>query len=189
MKTSHTTIKDLEKSAYKTLQPKFGYTNPMQAPRLLKVVVSTGIGSLKDKKKIELVADRLAKITGQKPALRGAKKSIATFKVRTGDPVGFQITLRGKRMNDFLDRLVHISLPRTKDFRGITRTAVDEMGNYTLGIREHTIFAETSDEDLRDVFGMALTVVTSSNDKVQTIAFLEHLGFPFKKEEVKAGKK
>lgn len=186
MKTSHTTIKDLEKSAYKALQPKFGYTNPMQAPRLLKVVVSTGIGSLKDKKKIELVADRLAKITGQKPALRGAKKSIATFKVRTGDPVGFQITLRGKRMNDFLDRLVHISLPRTKDFRGISRTAVDEMGNYTLGIREHTIFAETSDEDLRDVFGMALTVVTSSNDKVQTLAFLEHLGFPFKKEEVKA---
>jgi large subunit ribosomal protein L5 len=161
----------------------------MQSPRLLKVVVSAGIGSIKDKKKIELVADRLAKITGQKPALRGAKKSIATFKVRTGDPVGFQITLRGKRMNDFLDRLVHISLPRTKDFRGITRTAVDEMGNYTLGIREHTIFAETSDEDLRDVFGMALTVVTSSNEKGQTLAFLENLGFPFKKEEVKVVKK
>ena len=88
-------------------------------------------------------------------------------------------------MNDFLDRLTNISLPRTKDFRGISRTSVDEMGNYTFGIREHTIFPETSDEDLKDVFGMAITVVTSSSDKVQTIAFLEHLGFPFKKEEVK----
>jgi large subunit ribosomal protein L5 len=185
MKTNTHTIKDLEKSAYISLKEKFGYVNPMQSPRLLKIVISSGIGSLKDKKKIELVADRLAKITGQKPALRGAKKSIATFKVRTGDPVGFVITLRGKRMNDFLDRLVHISLPRTKDFRGISRTAVDEMGNYTLGIREHTIFPETSDEDLRDVFGMAITVVTSSNDKIQTLAFLEHLGFPFKKGDVK----
>jgi large subunit ribosomal protein L5 len=192
MKTTTHTIKDLQKSAYISLKEKFGYVNPMQSPRLLKIVISSGIGSLKDKKKIELVADRLAKITGQKPALRGAKKSIATFKVRTGDPVGFQITLRGKRMNDFLDRLIHISLPRTKDFRGISRTAVDEMGNYTLGIREHTIFPETSDEDLRDVFGMAITVVTSSNDKIQTLAFLEHLGFPFKKgdaKEVKEGKK
>ena len=189
MKTSHATTRDLEKTSYAALKPKFGYKNPMQSPRLLKVVVSSGIGSLKDKKKIELVADRLAKITGQKAAIRGAKKSIASFKVRTGDPVGFVITLRGKRMIDFLDRLIHISLPRTKDFRGITRTAVDEMGNYTLGVREHTIFAETSDEDLRDVFGIGITVVTSSNDKAQTIAFLEHLGFPFKKDEAKEAKK
>jgi len=185
MKTTTTTtaqtMKELEKATFANLKAVFGYTNPMQAPRLIKVVVSTGIGSIKDKKKIELVADRLAKITGQKPALRGAKKSIASFKVRMGDPVGYQVTLRGKRMTDFLDRLVHISLPRTKDFRGINRTAADAMGNYTLGIREHTIFPETSDEDLKDVFGMAVTVVTSSKDKVQTIAFLEHLGFPFKR--------
>jgi large subunit ribosomal protein L5 len=185
MKTTTTTtvktMKELEKATFAELKADFGYKNPMQAPRLLKVVVSTGIGSIKDKKKIELVADRLAKITGQKPALRGAKKSIASFKVRMGDPVGYQVTLRGKRMTDFLDRLVHISLPRTKDFRGINRTAADAMGNYTLGIREHTIFPETSDEDLKDVFGMAVTVVTSSKDKVQTIAFLEHLGFPFKR--------
>jgi large subunit ribosomal protein L5 len=188
-KNSHKTIKELEKDSFASMKTKFGFTNPMESPRVLKVVISTGIGSLKDKKKIELIADRLAKITGQKAAIRGAKKSIASFKVRTGDPVGFVITLRGKRMIDFLDRLIHISLPRTKDFRGISRTAVDEMGNYTFGIREHTIFPETSDEDLRDVFGMAITVVTSSNEKVKTIAFLEHLGFPFKKEEVKEGKK
>lgn len=180
-KTTAKTMKEFEKATFADLKGAFGYKNPMQAPRLLKVVVSTGIGSIKDKKKIELVADRLAKITGQKPALRGAKKSIASFKVRMGDPVGYQVTLRGKRMTDFLDRLVHISLPRTKDFRGINRTAADAMGNYTLGIREHTIFPETSDEDLKDVFGMAVTVVTSSKDKVQTIAFLEHLGFPFKR--------
>ncbi|HEY4478641.1 MAG TPA: 50S ribosomal protein L5, partial [Candidatus Paceibacterota bacterium] len=88
---------------------------------------------------------------------------------------------RGKRMYDFIDRFVHISLPRTKDFRGISRTAIDEMGNYTLGVKEHTIFAETADEDLRDVFGMGITIVTSSKNKDETIAFLEYLGFPFKK--------
>lgn len=179
------TIYELNKNSFKGMGEKFGWKNPMQSPRLQKVIVSSGIGSVKDKKKVELIADRLAKITGQKPALRGAKKSIATFKVRQGDPVGYQITLRGKRMCDFIDRLVHISLPRTKDFRGISRTGVDEMGNYTLGIKEHTIFAETSDEDLKDVFGMSVTVVTSSKAQKETLAFLEYLGFPFKKEEVK----
>lgn len=180
-----TTTYQLNKDSFKGMGEKFGWKNPMQSPRLMKIVISTGIGSLKDKKKIELIADRIARITGQKPALRGAKKSIATFKVRTGDPVGYQVTLRGKRMCDFVDRLVHIALPRTKDFRGIVRTAVDEMGNYTLGIKEHTIFAETSDEDLKDVFGMGVTIVTSSQKKDQTLAFLEYLGFPFKKEEAK----
>ncbi len=176
------TTYELNKDSFNALKGKFDWKNPMQAPKLLKVVVSTGIGSLKDKKKIDLIIDRLSRITGQKPAIRGAKKSIASFKVRTGDPVGLQITLRGKRMCDFIDRLVHISLPRTKDFRGIPKTSLDEMGNYTLGIKEHTIFAETSDEDLKDVFGIAITVVTSSKKKEETLAFLEYLGFPFKKE-------
>ena len=185
MKHTIKTSKELDRSAFTALKGQFGYTNPMQAPRLVKVVVSIGIGSVKDKKKIELIADRSARITGQKAAIRGSKKSIASFKVREGDPVGYQITLRGARMYDFIDRLIHVALPRTKDFRGISRTAGDEMGNYTLGIREHTIFPETSDEDLKDIFGMALTFVTSSNDKVQTLAFLEHLGFPFKKVAAK----
>lgn len=186
--TSPKTIQELDKASFVGLKDALALKNPMQAPRLSKIVISTGIGSVKDKKKIELIADRLMKITGQKPALRGAKKSIASFKVRTGDPVGYQITLRGKRMTDFLDRLVHIALPRTKDFRGISRTAVDMMGNYTLGVREHTIFPETADEDLKDVFGFAVTIVTTSTDKAQTLPFLEYLGLPFKKEEVK-GKK
>ncbi len=177
------TIKELEKSSYETLKKEYGYTNVMQTPRIKKLVISTGIGSIKDKKKIELIADRLAKITGQKAAPRSAKKSIATFKVREGDVVGYQVTLRGARMYDFLDKLVHIAFPRTKDFRGITTKAVDNMGNYTLGIKEHTIFPETSDEELKDVFGFAVTIVTSSKEPKQTISFLTALGFPFKKAE------
>ncbi len=179
---------EMNKESFKALKEKFDYKNVMQAPKLTKLVISTGTGSVKDKKKIELIADRLAKITGQKPAPRSSKKSIASFKVRQGDLVGYQITLRGKRMADFIDKLVHIALPRTKDFRGISKTAVDEMGNYTLGIKEHTIFPETADEDLKDVFGFAMTIVTTSKKKEETLAFLEYLGFPFKKEEVKKGK-
>src|SRR6185436_3259992 len=140
-------IQDKQKKAFDTLEGDFGYKNKMQVPKIEKVVISVGIGSQKDKKKVELMANRLARITGQKPSVRPSKKSIATFKVREGDPVGYQITLRGQRMQDFLNRLVHVALPRTKDFKGITTTAIDEVGNYTLGIREHTVFPETADED------------------------------------------
>ena len=150
-------------------------------PRVMKVVISTGVGSFKDKNKFKVVEDRLSRITGQKAAPRGAKISIATFKSRQGDIIGYQVTLRGKRMLDFLERLVHIALPRTKDFRGISPTAADEMGNYTLGIKEHTIFPETSDEELKDVFGLAITIVTTAKSKEEVIALLTHLGFPFKK--------
>ena len=149
--------------------------------RILKVVVSSGVGSFKDKTKFKVVEDRLARITGQKPAPRGAKVSIASFKSRQGDVVGYQVTLRGSRMFDFLDRLVNLALPRTKDFRGISPDAVDEMGNYTLGIKEHNIFPETSDEELKDVFGLAVTIVTTAKSKEEALAFLTHLGFPFKK--------
>ena len=158
-----------------------GYTNPMQKPRLLKVVVSAGVGSFKDKSKFKVVEDRLARITGQKASPRGAKVSIATFKSREGDVVGYQVTLRGQRMHDFLEKLVHIALPRTKDFRGISATAADDMGNYTLGIKEHTIFPETADEELKDVFGFAITIVTTAKSKEEVIKFMTHLGFPFKK--------
>ncbi len=182
---AYKTAFELNKDSWKALAEKLSLKNPMQAPRLMKIVVSTGFGSVKDKKKIDLIADRLAKITGQKPATRVTKKAIATFKTRVGDPIGYQITLRGKRMTEFLDRLVHIALPRTKDFRGLPRTAVDAMGNYTIGIKEHTIFAETADEDLKDVFGMAITLVTTSSDKKTTLAFLEYLGLPLKREEEK----
>ena len=175
-------LKDRQKVAFKDLKETFGWSNAMQVPRVEKVVVSVGIGKVaKEKGKLELVADRLSKITGQKAASRGAKKAIATFKTRLGDTVGYQVTLRGKRAEDFLNRLIHVALPRTKDFRGISTDAIDEMGNYTLGIKENTVFPETSDEELKDVFGMAVTVVTTAKDKKEAKAYLEHLGFPFKK--------
>lgn len=165
-------------SGYGTLKGEFGYTNKLQAPRLVKVVVSTGTGKVKDKKKVELIVDRLARITGQKSAPRGAKKSIATFKVRKGDVVGYQVTLRGTRMFDFLDKLVHIALPRSRDFRGLARKAIDSMGNMTIGIKEHTIFPETSDENLSDVFGLAITIVSTAKNKKEAEAFYRHLGVP-----------
>lgn len=180
---AYKTVFELNKDSFAILKAPLALANPMQAPHLVKVVVSAGFGSVKDKKKIELIADRLAKITGQKPAVRGAKKAIATFKTRVGDPIGYQVTLRGKRMTEFLDRLIHVALPRTKDFRGLPRTSVDDMGNYTIGIKEHTIFPETADEDLKDVFGFAVTIVTTSDDKKKTLAFLEQLGLPIKREE------
>ncbi len=181
-------IKTKTAEAFEALKGDFKYTNAMQAPKIEKVIVSAGVGSFKDKKKIDLAEDRLSKITGQKPVRKGAKVSVAAFKVRQGDPVGMMITLRGARMYDFLDRLINIALPRTKDFRGISPTGIDEMGNYTLGIRENTIFPESSDEDLKDVFGLAVTVVTNVHNKKETKAFLTHLGFPFAPDKV-AGKK
>lgn len=175
-------IQDKQKKTFDVLKEKFGYKNKMQAPKLVKVIVSTGVGSIKtDKRKVELIPEKLTKITGQKVLLRPAKKSIATFKVREGQVSGYQVTLRGYRMTEFLDKLVNVALPRTRDFRGIKREAADEMGNYTVGIKENTIFPETSDEDIRDIFGLAVTVVTTAKSQEEVVAFLEYLGFPFKK--------
>ncbi len=176
----HTT-KEKQKVTFATMKDTLKISNPMQAPRLEKVVISCGVGSIKDKKKIALVEDRLCRITGQKVTLKGAKKSIASFKVRQGDPAGFQVTLRGERMNNFIDKLVHIAFPRTRDFRGISRGAVDEMGNITIGIKEHTIFPETSDEDIKDVFGLGITIVTTATTKAEALAYFEYLGIPFVK--------
>ncbi|MEM9336445.1 MAG: 50S ribosomal protein L5 [Patescibacteria group bacterium] len=168
-------------SAFKSLKETLGLANVMQTPKVEKVIVSTGTGKIDDKQKIALIQDRLAKITGQKPAPRPAKQSIATFKLREGDIIGYQVTLRGERMKHFLDKLIHIALPQTRDFRGLKVTAIDEMGNITLGIKEHTIFPETSDEELKDVFGMAITIVTSANTKEGAEALLRHLGLPLQK--------
>ncbi|HWB34344.1 MAG TPA: 50S ribosomal protein L5 [Candidatus Paceibacterota bacterium] len=180
-----TLIQDKQKTVFNDLKGTQGWVNIMQTPKVEKVVVSVGVGSMKDKNKVELVADRLMKITGQKPAPRAAKKAIATFKTRVGDKVGYQVTLRGKRAQDFLNRLVHIALPRTKDFKGISTAAIDEMGNYTLGIKEHTVFPETVDEELKDVFGMAVTIVTTAHNRDEAKAYLTHLGLPFKKTDEK----
>ena len=159
----------------------FGYTSSMQAPRVLKLVVSCGVGKVnKDKKRLEFIQGRLATITGQSPALRTAKKAIANFKSRAGDTVGYQITLRGARMQAFLDKLINIVLPRVKDFRGINPKAIDEMGNITIGLREHTVFPETADEDSKDVFGIAITITTTAKNKKEAEAFLRHMGLPLR---------
>jgi len=172
------------KSAYTSLKDTFGYTNVHQAPGIDKVIVSVGTGRVDDKQKITLIQDRLAKITGQKPAPRPAKQSIASFKLREGDIIGYQVTLRGDRMIHFLDKLIHIALPQTRDFRGLRITSIDEMGNYTMGIKEHTIFPETADEDIRDVFGMSITIVTTASTRDESEAILRHIGLPLKKAEV-----
>lgn len=177
------TVKEKEKKSYNELKSKYHYKNVMASPRLVKVVVSSGTGSgiKKDKDRNKLVMDRLAKITGQKPATRGAKKSVSSFKIRLGDEVGVVVTLRGGRMYGFLDKFLNVAIPRTKDFRGIDTKAVDNIGNITISIKEHTIFPETGDEELKDVFGMAITIVTTAKTKAEAIDFLKLIGVPFKK--------
>ena len=188
----HLTVKEKEIQAFEkmknstgALSSEFHYKNAMAASKVKKVTVNTGTGTpmKKDKNKNDAIADRLAKITGQKGALRGAKQSISSFKVRQGDPIGIVVTLRGSRMYAFLEKLINVALPRTKDFRGINRNAVDNVGNLTIGVKEHTIFPETADEDIRDVFGMSITLVSSAKNKKEGTAFFELLGIPFKKEE------
>jgi large subunit ribosomal protein L5 len=173
--------KEKVQTSFEALSESFGYTNRLSAPRIVKVVVSSGVGSAKDKNRVQVVESRLARITGQKASARTAKQSIAQFKMRAGDVVGYQVTLRGARMYGFLDKLIHIALPRTRDFRGLPATAIDDMGNLTIGIREHTIFPEAADEDLKDVFGLAITIVTTAKTKEEAEAFFRHLGVPFKK--------
>ncbi|KKQ34333.1 MAG: 50S ribosomal protein L5 [Candidatus Nomurabacteria bacterium GW2011_GWB1_37_5] len=176
-------IKQKENSAFEKMKVKFGYKNKMSAPHLVKVVISVGTGSgvKKDKNRNELVLNRLAKITGQKGSLKLSKKSIAGFKLRQGEPVGVVITLRGSRMYGFLDKLLNVSIPRTKDFRGIENKIVDSIGNATIGIKEHTIFPETSDEELKDVFGMAITLVSTAKNRNEALEFFTLIGVPFKK--------
>ncbi|HPS21273.1 MAG TPA: 50S ribosomal protein L5 [Candidatus Paceibacterota bacterium] len=179
----HLTVKEREALAFEKMKTAFHYKNVMAAPKLKKVVLNVGTGTMmkKDKNRNDMISDRLAKITGQKPATRGAKKSISSFKIRQGDPVGVTVTLRGKRMYAFLEKLFNIALPRTKDFRGLSNKAVDDIGNLTIGIKEHTIFPETADEDIKDVFGLAITLVSSAKSKKEGIEFFELVGVPFKK--------
>jgi len=185
------TIKEKLKASYPKLKETYGYTNVMQAPKIEKVLVSVGTGKMAraDKKRQEFVVSRLAIVTGQKPSARPAKKSIASFKLREGEVIGQLVTLRGARMMGFLDKFINIAIPRTKDFRGFSEKSIDEMGNFTYGVKEHTVFPETADEDLRDVFGMAITIVTTSNNKKETKELFEMLGFPFRTAAEEATKR
>ncbi len=170
-----------QKNTFEALKSAHGYKNVMQAPKVVKIVVSCGVGKVnKDKKRIELIVDRISRITGQAPAPRSAKKAVANFKSRAGDVVGYQVTLRGARAESFLQKLIHIVFPRVKDFRGLDPKAIDEMGNITIGIKEHTVFPETSDEDAKDVFGLALTITTTAKNAKEAESFLRYVGLPLR---------
>lgn len=178
---SHKTVKEKVKTTFDTLKGDFKYKNKLQAPQIKRVVVTTTIGSIKDPKKKELMLDRITRITGQKPVTTLAKKSVAGFKLRAGDASAYKITLRGEKMWDFLEKVINIALPRTKDFRGVSDNGIDSMGNFSFGIKEHTVFPETTDESIQDVFGFGATIVTTSKTKKETKALLDLMGFLFKK--------
>ena len=162
------------------LVERFGYSTPMQAPRIEKVTVNMGVGDAKqDSKVLEAATDQLATITGQRPNVRRARKSIAQFKVREGMPVGVRVTLRGDRMWEFLDRLISIALPRIRDFRGLNPNSFDGRGNYSLGIREQIIFPEIDYDSIGQIRGLDVTITTTAADDDQARALLTALGLPF----------
>lgn len=170
-----------QKEVIPTLRTQFGYRNSMEVPRLTKVIVQTGIGKLvRDGRPTEKIAADLAIITGQKAASRAAKKSIAGFKLRQGMGIGLMVTLRGERMYDFIDRLIAVALPRSRDFQGLSSKALDQTGNLNIGIKEHTIFPEVSYESLRDVFGFQVTIVTTAKNKKEAEVLYTLMGFPLK---------
>jgi len=160
------------------MQKTFGHSNAMAVPRIEKVVVNCGVGRMRDEKEHTEVQKFLTEITGQKPAPRAAKKAIASFKTRQGLIIGYQVTLRGKRMYDFLSRLINIALPRTRDFRGITESSFDAKGNLTIGIKEHIVFPEMIGADYRFLFGFEITVVTSARTRKEGVELLKLFGFP-----------
>ena len=157
--------------------------NPMALPRLAKIVINCGIGeALRDKKVLESMSAQLGIITGQKPQITKAKKAISTFKLRTGDAIGMKVTLRGKRMEDFLTKFISIALPRVRDFRGISRRGFDGRGSYTLGISEQTIFPELEYKMVDKIRGFEITFVTTATTDAHGLKLLEILGLPFEKE-------
>ena len=149
--------------------------------KIIKAVVSTGIGSIKEDTKKENIFKELTLIAGQKPKVNQAKKSIASFKSREGMPIGYSVTLRGQRMYDFLEKLIKITIPRVRDFRGLSPDLIDEAGNLTIGFKEHIVFPEAAGEDVRSAFGLGVTVVTKAKTKEQALELLKLIGFPFKK--------
>jgi len=163
------------------LMKDFGFTNVMQVPKLERIVVNMGLGeAVQNAKLVESAAEELKAITGRKPIVTRAKKSIASFKLREGMPIGVMVTLRGEQMYDFLDRLVSLALPRTRDFKGISPKAFDGRGNYTLGIREQIVFPEINYDKIDRIKGMNVTLVTTAETDEQGRALLKSLGMPFR---------
>ena len=157
----------------------FGYKTPMAVPRILKVVVNSGVGKIKDNKDaVSSVEKQLGLITGQKPSPCPAKKAISSFKTRKGQIVGFKVTLHGEKMFAFIERLISLAIPRTRDFRGIPLRSIDQSGNLTFGIKEHIVFPETMGEDVKNIFSLEVTVLTNAKTKNEAVGLFKLLGFP-----------
>jgi len=170
-----------EKEIRPELMKEFGFGNPMQAPKLEKIVVNMGLGeAINNGKIIDASVEQLSALTGQKPVVTKARKSIANFKLRQGQSIGAMVTLRGDRMYEFFDRLVSIALPRVRDFKGVSPKAFDGKGNYTLGIREQIIFPEINYDKVEKIKGLNITVVTTARNDEEGRALLRHLGMPFR---------
>lgn len=171
-----------QKEVAPAIAKEFGITNPMAIPRVQKVVLNMGMGeAVANAKILDTAADELRAITGQKPVITKAKKSIASFKLRQGMPIGVMVTLRGDRMYEFLDRLVSIALPRVRDFRGVSPKAFDGRGNYTIGVREQLIFPEIDFNKVDKLRGMNISIITTARNDEQARALLRGLGMPFRK--------
>lgn len=176
-----------KKEVVPTLMKRFNYKNPMQVPRLEKVVVNMGVGeAVQNPKAIESAVADLAAITGQRPSVRRAKKSISNFKLRQGMPIGCMVTLRDARMYEFLDRFFNFATPRMRDFRGLPTKSFDGRGNYTLGIREQIMFPEIDYDKIDKIRGMDITIVTSAETDEEALALLEALGMPFQTRTTEA---
>ena len=171
-----------QKEVVPALREQFGYNNAMAVPKIEKVVVNIGTGRFREDTQQQEIQKYFAMITGQKASARPAKQAIASFKTREGMIVGYCVTLRGKRMYDFLTRLIRIALPRTRDFKGIPTASCDPSGNLTLGIKEHTIFPEMIGEDYHFLFGLEVTIVTSARSREEGIALLKLMGVPLQTE-------
>jgi large subunit ribosomal protein L5 len=162
---------------------RFGYSTPMQAPRLTKITLNMGVGEAKqDSKMLDIAQEQLATIAGQKPNVRRARKSVAAFKLREGMPVGLTVTLRGVRAYEFLDRLVSIAIPRIRDFRGLNPRSFDGRGNYSMGVREQVIFPEIDYDSVDQVRGLDVTLTTSAETDAEAFALLDALGMPFARD-------
>ena len=176
-------LKELyNKEITKSLMKEFKYSSVMEAPKLEKIVINMGVGeAAHDTKFIEAAAKDLESITGQKPVITKARKSIAGFKLREGQAIGCKVTLRGENMYNFMDKLIRIALPRVKDFRGISKTAFDGKGNYTLGIKEQLIFPEVDYDQVIKTRGLDIVIVTTANTNEEALELLSGFGLPFKK--------
>ncbi len=166
------------------MKEKFGYKNNLAVPKISKVVINVGTGKYRqDQKAMEELKNALVAIAGQRPVTTLAKRAISTFKIREGMDVGMKVTLRGERMYSFLERLVYLSLPRTRDFQGLNNGSIDQQGNLTIGIKEHIVFPEVSQENIHHIFGFEITITTTAHNKEEGLEFFRLLGFPMKKEK------